>query len=148
MAKRKVICMCKCGQKVTTETQKKHLVIRHIINRGPSVADLRNGFKRRSNINDRLRRRASQNSINSHRSRHLSPDPPPSPIPNQIPDDSRSETAEEDGQRMEIPDANVNLAEIWAKVLRAHTPIEVEDRPESTLDGTNNEATYEYEVVS
>ncbi|KAG9080723.1 hypothetical protein FRC06_006222, partial [Ceratobasidium sp. 370] len=44
---------------------------------------------------------------------------------------------------MEVPDTNANIAEIWAKVLHTHTPIEVEDRPGSTLDGTNNAGSFQ-----
>ncbi|KAG8697460.1 hypothetical protein FRC08_006515 [Ceratobasidium sp. 394] len=148
MAKRKVLCLCKCGKKVTTETQKSHLIIRHIINRRPSEANLRNAAKRRSNLNNRLSRRASQDSVNSHRNRHPSPDPPPSPIPDQFPDDNHSEIAGEDGQQMEVPNTNVDLAAIWARVLRARPPVEVEDRPESTLDGTNNAGSFQSEPGS
>ncbi|KAG9077494.1 hypothetical protein FRC06_008881, partial [Ceratobasidium sp. 370] len=44
---------------------------------------------------------------------------------------------------MEVPGTNANIAEIWAKVLRTHTPIEVEDRPGSTLDGMNNAGSFQ-----
>ncbi|KAG8739002.1 hypothetical protein FRC10_006263 [Ceratobasidium sp. 414] len=43
---------------------------------------------------------------------------------------------------MEVPDTNVNLAEIWAQVLRAQPLLEVEDRPESTVDTTNNAGSF------
>ncbi|KAG8748063.1 hypothetical protein FRC10_009816 [Ceratobasidium sp. 414] len=43
---------------------------------------------------------------------------------------------------MEVPDTNVNLAEIWAQVLRTQPLLEVEDRPESTVDITNNAGSF------
>ncbi|KAF8605878.1 hypothetical protein BDV93DRAFT_506496 [Ceratobasidium sp. AG-I] len=131
--KRRVKCVCTCGKLVTTETQKRHMRVRHGETK-PAITKLK----------ARLRRLASREAINSRRMSstraNATPEDPPA-LPN-IPEVGQSRIGWE-FEPDDIPDADVDLGTIWAEVFHAHAPVEVEGQTESSLDGTNNAGSFQ-----
>jgi hypothetical protein len=90
----------------------------------------------------RLRRLASQESVNTRRA-HQAVEPEPMPLdPPVLPDiyENGQQDIEWRAEIDNVPEEDLTI--VWEEVLRVRPPLDIEDKPDTSLQGTNDAGSF------